>query len=291
MIMKDQGLEVSVPRSPLNAAVGNAFDPPLTLLIASENLLSAWSAHARRATRIITVVDRDLPGTVDVIRLKQPSQIILEQTFATSGRGAPLMTVLYAERRFRGTQIRLLTPEGLRALLRSHPGHTPAQTWLTSFAVPLPSRPSQRAPRVRVPAGHRTLIDGRPELLVDVSPLGAQIRATVVLRPGQHVKVTPHPDDDTFTVSGVVVWSAFEPSPDPCYRAGIAFSTAIQLEHLVNRSAAAPRRIRNSGVPSPRTEVCAMCHSKGPASRMAALLGRRLCFDCAAACYDDDESE
>ena len=93
------------------------------------------------------------------------------------------MTVLYHARRLRGTQIRLLTPERVRALLSSHPGHTPPHTWLTAFAHPLPPRPLQRATRVRVPRDQRILIDGHPVRLVDVSTLGAQVRGPLVLPP------------------------------------------------------------------------------------------------------------
>jgi hypothetical protein len=272
----------------------DSTDGPVTLLIASEGVLNAWGAHAECAPRVLTVLADDLSSAVEAIRTQQPAEIIVEQAFAASGRGAPLMTLLYDQRRLRGTQIRLLAPEQVRAIFSSQPDHTSSQAWLTALGYPLPPRPPQRAPRMRVPAGHRILIDGRLELLVDVSRLGAQIRGSLVLHPGQHVNLVLQPLDNKLKVAGVVVWSMFELSPAPCYRAGIAFSTAIQegLDDLLNGPRITSRRVVEQSElirqeTAGRTEVCGVCRSTRPASRMATLMGRRLCFDCAAECYDE----
>jgi hypothetical protein len=277
-----------VPTPPPAAPGPDAFELPLTLLVASDSLMTVWRTYAPNAPRTIAVGDTDVQALVDAIQSNQPSQVILEKSFASSGRGAPLMTVLYAERRARGTQIRLFTQESLRALSVSHPGNSSPQTWLTSFAEPLPSRPAQRAPRVLVPPGHRILIDGRPELLVDVSVMGAQIKGSGVLRPGQHVRVTPDPDDPV-TVAGVVVWSSFEPSPVPCYRAGVAFSSAVRLEHFLHPSLADLESIDSAPPLFQDLEVCGMCRSLSPGRRMATFMGRRICFNCAATCYEDTD--
>ena len=37
-----------------------------------------------------------------------------------------------------------------------------------------------------------------------------------------------------------------------------------------------------------KTEMCGMCRRTAPVRRMVSLLGRRLCFDCLATCYDED---
>ena len=39
------------------------------------------------------------------------------------------------------------------------------------------------------------------------------------------------------------------------------------------------------------TIECSMCHQRVPLSQSVAMSGRRLCFGCAAAWFDEDEEE
>ena len=72
--MKEKpGAVRSLPRVPRGSAVrDDSLDAPVTLLIASEVLFTAWGTHAPPASQIIAVIDGDLSGAVDAIRLKHP---------------------------------------------------------------------------------------------------------------------------------------------------------------------------------------------------------------------------
>jgi hypothetical protein len=69
--------------------------------------------------------------------------------------------------------------------------------------------------------GLEVLIDGTPAALVDLSPLGAQVVSSTVLKPNQRLRVTL---PGSVRVHGAVAWAAFEiPKAGPRYRAGIEF--------------------------------------------------------------------
>ena len=198
-----------------------------TLLIASERLLGVWSQHAARAEAVVAVGDSDRSYVLEMIRAKQPREVVLEHTLAVSPRGAPLMTALREERRLRNVTIRLLSPERVAALASSHPGYSDPQIWLTAFAHPLPPRPAQRARRVPVRGDGEVLIDGHPATAIDLSPLGAQVRSPQALRPNSHVRITLSAVQRPVALTAKVVWSVFELGPAPSYRAGLAFEEPL----------------------------------------------------------------
>ena len=201
-----------------------------TLLIASEELLQAWSEHAARARAVIAVCDSDLAHVVEAIHTRRPDEVVLEQALAASPRGAPLMTVLRDQHRLRGLMVRLLSPERVSALRSSHPGASNPRIWLTAFARPLPPRAVQRAPRILLNADGAALLDGHSATLVDVSALGAQVQSEHVLRPNQQVRVVLRSNTGPLTVTANIVWSAFELAPAARYRAGIAFAEPVPHE-------------------------------------------------------------
>jgi hypothetical protein len=202
----------------------------LTVLVASRELLRAWSEHAARAKAVVAVDDADLPGVIETVRLRRPDEVVLEEALANSPRGGTLMTTLRLQHRVRGMTIRLLSPERVSALTSSHPGHTNPHIWLTAFAHPLPPRPRQRAGRIPLGGGEQALIDGDPARLLDLSPLGAQVWSERVLRPNQQVRIVLFPADGRCAVTATIVWSVFEPSPEPCYRAGVSFAQPVPTD-------------------------------------------------------------
>ena len=199
----------------------------VTLLIASPALLRVWSEHAAQANTIIGIADMDLSHAIDAVHVKRPNEVVLEEALAGSPRGGPLMCALREEHRVRGLMIRLLSPERVAALTSSHPGRTSPHTWLTALAYPLPPRPRQRAPRVRVNGDDEVLIDWHPANLLDISPLGAQVVSDRILRPHQQVRVVLASGDGTTAVTATIMWSVFGLAPVPRYRAGLAFSEPV----------------------------------------------------------------
>jgi hypothetical protein len=199
----------------------------VTLLIASPALLRVWSEHAARANTIVGIADSDLSHVIDVVRVRRPPEVVLEETLAGSPRGGPLMCALREQHRVRGLTIRVLSPARVAELSSSHPGHTSAHIWLTAFAHPLPARPRQRAPRVRLNGHDEILIDRQPARLLDISSIGAQVASQRALLPHQHVRVVLAASNEPAAVAARIVWSAFELAPVPEYRAGLAFSASV----------------------------------------------------------------
>ena len=100
----------------------------------------------------------------------------------------------------------------------------PAHLALRAESVPFTRAPVRRAPRVDMPEDAEAMINGMPARVVNLSPLGAQVLSSRVLKPGEHVLVRL---PSSPRVRATVVWSAFElpgAGREPCYRAGLEFT-------------------------------------------------------------------
>jgi hypothetical protein len=122
-------------------------------------------------------------------------------------------------------EIRVLQnePGGVPTVLQqpvTHPGHLA----LRAASQPLNRTPGRRAQRLQMPPDAAALVNGVSVKLVNVSPLGAQVLSSAILRPGERVsaRLPGNP-----RLRGTVVWCAFEMMPEtgkPAYRAGLSFS-------------------------------------------------------------------
>ena len=66
-----------------------------------------------------------------------------------------------------------------------------------------------------------------PALLIDMSPVGAQVVSTTLLKPNQRVRLSFVESAKSVRFSAGVAWSSFElPKGTPRYRAGIEFFDA-----------------------------------------------------------------
>jgi hypothetical protein len=70
-------------------------------------------------------------------------------------------------------------------------------------------------------------LDGRPARLVDLSQGGAQLLATVAVKPQQRVRISLRTTGTRVRLSATVQWAHFEmPAEGPRYRAGVRFAEA-----------------------------------------------------------------
>ena len=70
-------------------------------------------------------------------------------------------------------------------------------------------------------------IDGSPAWLIDLSLSGAQILATIALKPNRIVKITLPLGTKQIPCKGKIVWAKLEPGRGGLrYRAGVAFANA-----------------------------------------------------------------
>ncbi len=198
-----------------------------TLLIGSETLLGAWSAHASNASHVIAVSHTDLARALALIDQAQPEVVVVEQSLVSTEPGLLLMEHLHSERSLRGLEISLLPAVSVDTLLSTSPGDADPQQWLTGLSRPLPPRPVRSAVRVPGSRQEKLSVDGRPATLLDVSVTGAQIESPGALRPNQHVRIALGADRGSAKAEGVVVWSSLQAGPPLHYRAGIEFKTKI----------------------------------------------------------------
>ena len=91
------------------------------------------------------------------------------------------------------------------------------------------TRDARRAERLTFPAGVVVQLDGHPAMLVDLSPVGAQVLSPTVLRPGQRVQMSMVDEETRLQFRAAVVWVSYELSAGKGitgYRAGVNFLDA-----------------------------------------------------------------
>ncbi len=218
--------------------------PSSTVIIGAADRLAALKAAAGVDATALTFSDTDVLAALDAIVRHRPAQVILERFFATTPRGASLITRIKADPMLARTEIRILAHDGSyeRTLRRRDvpgpPGPltsppasaAPASGTPSSASAPAPPaasldwRGTRRAPRVRVRPGVEIQIDGHPAVLVDLSTIGAQVILSRALRPDQKVRVALPQDQDQARFSASVAWVRFEvPQGRGHYRAGLEF--------------------------------------------------------------------
>ena len=86
----------------------------------------------------------------------------------------------------------------------------------------------RRARRYPVREDVEVLVDGNTAMLVDLSPIGAQVVSAKSLKPNQRVRVVFSDDRGILRCQGSIAWATFEmpAGESPRYRAGISLTTA-----------------------------------------------------------------
>lgn len=217
---------------------------PSAVLIGAPDRLSALKEAAGVDATAIAFPDTDVLAALDAIVRHRPAQVIVERFFATTPRGASLITRIKADPSLEGTDIRILAHDGsYERRLRRRVAATPPTGFASAQAPPTPAphpadqpapaappldwRGTRRAPRARIRPGVEIQIDGHPATLVDLSVIGAQVILQKALRPDQRVRVALPIDQDPTRFSASVAWVRFEvPQGRGHYRAGLEFRDA-----------------------------------------------------------------
>lgn len=219
---------------------------PSTVLIGAADRLAALKAAAGVDDTALAFSDTEVLAALEAIVRHRPLQVVMERFFATTPRGASLITRIKADPSLTRTEIRILAHDGSyqRTLhrrdasppaastpSRSDAGaHRGSASAPTDAAVPPQSldwRGTRRAPRVRIRPGVEIQIDGHPATLVDLSVIGAQVILRKALRPDQRVRVALPQEQDQTRLSASVAWVRFEvPQGRGYYRAGLEFRDA-----------------------------------------------------------------
>ena len=167
----------------------------------------------------------------DAIMLHRPSLVVLSELFAKTRRGAELIGRIQTDATLTHCQIRVLSDAGDYLLLVAEHVTAGSSSTLEEPGRPLPPQynGTRAAQRVRIGEGLEVRVDGNPVTLVDLSPTGAQVCLTAILRPYQRVRLVVVNGPSMFRFGASVRWVSFEPRKTkgpPQYRAGLGFVDA-----------------------------------------------------------------
>ena len=167
----------------------------------------------------------------DVIMEHRPSLVVLSELFAGTRRGAELIGRIQTDATLTHCQIRVLSDAGDYLLLVAERVTAGSSSTLEEPGKPLPPQynGTRAAQRVRIGEGLEVRVDGNPVTLVDLSPSGAQVCLTAILRPYQRVRLVVVDGPRLFRFGASVRWVSFEPKKTkgpPQYRAGLGFVDA-----------------------------------------------------------------
>jgi hypothetical protein len=206
-----------------------------TIVIAPAELLSSLCERIEPVPGELIAFDQaDALRALDTIMSKRPALVVLERLFAATPRGAALVNRIKADPALAATEIRIVSHDAdySRVSRRAAgpaaagaPAPAPAPAPSQGSPASLDSHGTRRERRVPVRGIVNVMVDGNEARLVDVSPLGAQVLSTAVLKPNQRVRMALADNGGAIRVNAVVAWASFEiPGGKGRYRAGLSFS-------------------------------------------------------------------
>ena len=154
---------------------------------------------------------------------RPPEVLVMQPGFASTSRGATLVSALKNQSREQGTALRVFIEDEVKApLILSETDLSPADALLET------SRPLDRAgtrQAARYPMNRReVVVNGDRGQLIDLSVSGAQLQTPQRLRPLKVARVTIPTDDGDLKFQGTVAWAIAVPGDGMIqYRAGIEF--------------------------------------------------------------------
>lgn len=194
---------------------------PLTVIIAAQEALPALAAAFGTAKgQVLTFGSTDALRALELITEQRPDTVAIERSFASSTRGAALISRIMQDATLTGCEIRVLPKASETAQPAVAPGPLP------SLPAPLDKKGTRRAPRYAIRDSVEVSIDGKPAQLVDLSAVGAQVVSPSLLRPNQRVRVTFADEHASTRAIGSIAWAEFQMpgrSSTPHYRAGVEF--------------------------------------------------------------------
>lgn len=185
---------------------------------------------------------------LEVILSGPPKILALDRSFVATARAAALVARVKAEPRLVATDVRVLAEDeaNLPVLLSSRaPG---LETALVRSSYPLDYCGTRRAPRFNTREVN-IAINGEGGHLINLSCIGAQLMATLRLRPEEAIRLSLLDPQSELRMTGVVAWSVAEAQNGMvCYRAGIEFvdPDSMTLEAFCVRNIADPPQTATS---------------------------------------------
>jgi hypothetical protein len=206
-----------------------------TVLIGGADLLPDLKDRVHEPGELLAFTDAEALRALEIILTQRPNVVALERQFAATPRGTALIGRIKADPALGGTEIRLIAHDSGNSQAAAHMESLEEQPAVILTIEPpdpetLDQRGTRRAQRFKVAGTLGTLLDGNAATVIDISPIGAQVVSSVMLKPNQVVRMAISDDHDSLRFNAAVAWASFEipPNSGPRYRAGIKFMDADQ---------------------------------------------------------------
>lgn len=168
--------------------------------------------------------DAESLQALEAILAAPPRILALDRMFVATARAAALVARVKSDPNLQGTDVRVLAEdeENLPLLLSVRvPGFESA---LVRSSYPLDYCGTRRAPRFTTNRDVNVAVNGENGELMDLSCIGAQVRASLRIRPEEAVRVALIDRHGEVFLKGVVAWCVAEAIQGAVtYRAGLEF--------------------------------------------------------------------
>jgi hypothetical protein len=217
---------------------------PSVIVIARPEQVGLWKRLSHEPG-VALYSAADSLQALDAIIAAPPRILALDRMFVASVRGAALVARVKSDPHLQATDVRVLAEDesNLPVLLSVRvPGFESA---LVRSSYPLDYCGTRRAPRFTTNRGVQVSVNGSDGQLVDLSCIGAQVRAPLWLRPEEAIRVALIDGQGRIHLESVVAWCVAEPIAGAVtYRAGVEFVDfdSITLEVFCVRNIADPPR-------------------------------------------------
>jgi hypothetical protein len=192
-----------------------------TIVIVSPQHVAAVRLRMAEDTTVIVISESDLLNLHDAILERAPESLVMHPAFATSSRGATLVSGLKAGALTAATAVRVfIEDEDQTPLLITEPSLSGAKA-LHDTSRPLDRAGTRQA--ARYPMNRRpVVVNGEGGLLVDLSVSGAQVQVPMRLRPAQVVRLILPAEGGDMRCPATVAWSIAVPAAGKIqYRVGV----------------------------------------------------------------------
>lgn len=212
------------------------------IVIVTPEHLTAVKDRLADAKFVGVIGEPDLLQVQDSFLSRPPDILVMHSAFATTSRGATLISAIKSKTGSGGTAVRVFIEDDVKTpLLLTEKTLSPHDALLET------SRPLERSgtrQATRYPMARRSVaVNSEPGQLIDLSVSGAQVQSAMRLRPLKVARLVIPDDAGDLKLQGTVAWAIAVPGPKGIhYRAGVEFVKADQdaLAAFCEKYAAAP---------------------------------------------------
>jgi hypothetical protein len=222
---------------------------PSVIVIVRSEQAAGFKKRLSHEPGVALFSDGESLKALEAIIAAHPKILALDRMFVATARAAALVARVKSDPHLQATDVRVLAEdESNQPVLLSArvPGLEGA---LVRSSYPLDYCGTRRAPRFATARNVNVAVNGKNGQLVNLSCIGAQVRASLRLRPEEAIRVALIDGQGEVRLKGVVAWCVAEPIDGAVtYRAGLEFidPDSMTLEGFCVRNIATPERAPNA---------------------------------------------